>query len=371
MKKTAGVVVGMVIGMMVLGSLCMPVFGDEWDLSEDGRYWQYYGYQDEPLKDEWIEDKGKTYYVDQNGNMKTGWVTNSNDGNRYYMGEDGAMVKNAFTPDDRYVGPEGITMEKYDTYRKAVKAEINKAARQGRSGRSSAGGRNSAGGKTSASTDAQEKVMQPYFLLADLNRDNYKDLVVMYAYEPEAAAESQDAAGQTQTGQNAGGQALTGQSTATGQALAENPTIQPAGPVSGNLVEIVVWNPEEETFQLAAEFDETGEGEYSTLYIDPNGEGIWLEITENEESVRLFQMEVDTARFKGEHSFSMELDDWGGAEYFIDGSAEEKSVWDEELYRARLRRGSLPLSGYLLVNDENMKKEIDRELLEGDLYLWE
>lgn len=259
-------------------------------------------------------------------------------------------------------------MEKYDTYRKAVKAEINKAARQGRSGRSSAGG------KTSANTDVQEKVMQPYFLLADLNRDNYKDLVVMYAYEPEAAesqgAAGQDTNGQAQSGQALTGQALTGQSTA-GQVLGENPTIPPAGPVSGNLVEIVVWNPEEETFQLAAEFDETGEGEYSTLYIDPNGEGIWLEITENEESVRLFQMEVDTARFKGEHSFSMELDDWGGAEYFIDGSAEEKSVWDEELYRARLHRGSLPLSGYLLVNDENMKKEIDRELLEGDLYLWE
>lgn len=339
MKKIAGILAGVI----ALGSLCMPVFGDEWDLSEDGKYWQYYGYQDEPLKDEWIEDKGKTYYLDQNGNMKTGWVTNSNDGNRYYMGEDGAMVKNAFTPDDRYVGPEGIVMEKYDTYRKAVKAEINKAARQGRSGKT-------AGGKTSASTDIQEKVMQPYFLLADLNRDNYKDLVVMYAYEPEVAAESQGLAEQV---------------------LGENSTIQPAGPVSGNMVEIVVWNPEEETFQLAAEFDETGEGEYSTLYIDPNGEGIWLEITENEESVRLFQMEVDTARFKGEHNFSMELDDWGGAEYLIDGSAEEKSVWDEELYRAKLRRGNLPLSGYLLVNNENMKKEIDRELLEGDLYLWE
>lgn len=89
MKKIAGILVGVI----ALGSLCMPVFGDEWDLSEDGQYWQYYGYQDEPLKDEWIEDKGKTYYVDQNGNMKTGWVTNSNDGKRYYMGEDGAMVK--------------------------------------------------------------------------------------------------------------------------------------------------------------------------------------------------------------------------------------------------------------------------------------
>lgn len=111
----------------------MPVFGDEWDLSEDGQYWMYYGYSDEPLKDEWIEDGGKTYYVDSNGYMKTGWVSNQDDGNRYYMGEDGAMVMNAFTPDDRYVGPEGVAVEKYDTYRKAVKAEINKAAGQGKS----------------------------------------------------------------------------------------------------------------------------------------------------------------------------------------------------------------------------------------------
>ena len=51
--------------------------------------------------------------------------------------------------------------------------------------------------------------MQPYFLLADLNRDNYKDLVVMYAYEPEAA-ESQGAAGQDTNGQAQSGQAQSG-----------------------------------------------------------------------------------------------------------------------------------------------------------------
>lgn len=354
MKKTAGILAG----ALVLGSLCMPVFGDEWDLSEDGRYWQYYGYQDEPLKDEWIEDKGKTYYVDQNGNMKTGWVRNNNDGNRYYMGEDGAMVKNAFTPDNRYVGPDGTTVEKYDTYRKAVKAEINKAAKQRRS--------------RPASANADTKTMQPYFLLTDLNRDDYRDLVVMYAYAPEEAAKegvaAQGTAGLDVAVQDTVGQGMAVQDTA-GQSTGQ--TGQGLGPVGGNLVEIVVWNPEEETFQLAAEFDETGEGEYSTLYIDPNGEGIWLEITENEESVRLFQMEVDTSRFKGEHSFTMDLDDWGGAEYFIDGSAEEKAVWDEELFRARLERGSIPLTGYLPVNDENIKRETDRILSEAELYLWE
>lgn len=328
-------IVGMMIGVLALGGLCMPVFGDEWDLSEDGQYWQYYGYTDEPLKDEWIEDGGKTYYVDANGYMKTGWVTNSNDGNRYYMGEDGAMVKNAFTPDDRYVGPDGVTVEKYDTYRKAVKAEMNKAAGQGRT----------------AATAEGEKEKIPYFLLVDLNKDDYKDLVVMYGDAPEEKAE--DVPGMD-AGQGAG------------QAANQN-----AGPTGGNLVEIAVWDAEEEAFQLAAEFDETGEGEYSTLYADPNGGGVWLEMMENEESLRLFQMEVDTSVFRGKRSFLVDLDDWGGAEYSVDGNVEEKRVWDEEMNRAKLERGNIPLTGYLPVNDESVKQEVDRLLEEKELYMWE
>lgn len=340
-------IIGMLVGVLALGSVCVPVFGDEWDLSEDGRYWQYYGYQDEPLKDEWIEDKGKTYYLDSNGNMKTGWVTNSSDGNRYYMGEDGAMVKNAFTPDGRYVGPDGVTVEKYDTYRKKVKAEISKAAGQSRKG----------------TVNGEEKVMQPYFLLADLNRDEYKDLVVMYAYAPEESETVGQTAGQVTAAEGTDEQMTAAEVTA-GQTVVN-------GPTGGNLVEIAVWNPEEEVFQLAAEFDETGEGEYSSLYVDTNGEGVWLEITENEESLRLFQMEIDTSRFKGVRSFSMDLDDWGGAEYYVDGSVEEKAVWDEEMIRAKLERGNVFLTGYLLVDDEIIQKEVDRELEERELYLWQ
>ena len=66
MKKIAGILVGVI----ALGSLCMPVFGDEWDLSEDGQYWQYYGYQDEPLKDEWIEDRSKREHENRMGDKQ-------------------------------------------------------------------------------------------------------------------------------------------------------------------------------------------------------------------------------------------------------------------------------------------------------------
>ena len=79
MKKK---VLGVVIGVLALGSLCMPVFGDEWDLSEDGQYWMYYGYSDEPLKDEWIEDGGTTYYDASTGDLSAGWVARQDAGPR-------------------------------------------------------------------------------------------------------------------------------------------------------------------------------------------------------------------------------------------------------------------------------------------------
>ena len=53
--------------------------------------------------DQWIEDQGKEYYVDSNGYMRTGWVTDRKDKQRYYMGEDGAKCFNIFTPDKQYV----------------------------------------------------------------------------------------------------------------------------------------------------------------------------------------------------------------------------------------------------------------------------
>lgn len=50
---------------------------------------------------------------------------------------------------------------------------------------------------------------------------------------------------------------------------------------------------------------------------------------------------------------------------------EEKAVWDEEMIRAKLERGNVFLTGYLLVDDEIIQKEVDRELEERELYLWQ
>ena len=210
-----------------------PAVAGEWELSEDGKYWTYCESPGNPIEDEWIEDNGKTYYLDSKGRMKTGWVTEEDSGNRYFMGEDGAMCRNTFTKDGRYVGPDGLQVEAYDTYRKAVKAEIKKA-----------GTKKKKSTKKAAQTGAEAEVSQTYFLLTDLNLDGYGDLVMMEGTEDRKS-----------------------------------------------LVEVAIWDVDEEEFLLSAEFDEPEEGmTVSALYQDPLGVTAWLELVETNGDFYLFQM---------------------------------------------------------------------------------
>jgi len=286
----------------------IPAQAKDWGMSENGKNWMYYFSPDDPVMDDWIEVDGKTYYLDSKGYMKTGWVTDKDTGKKYYMGEDGAMSFNMFTPDDHYIGPEGTEITSYDTYCKAIKNELKNVTKK----------KNNKGSKNASVIQGQ-----PCFLLMDLNNDGYRDLVITDAMEN-----------------------------------------------GGSILEIAVWNLEEEALQLSAEFDVPGNGDRNTLYLDPDGEGVWLEILRNESDMTLFQMRFDSGMLENMWEFHMETDDWGGPLYYVNGMDEERFTWDTLMEKAREERGSMPLSGYLPATEEQISEQVDRVLDEQELKMW-
>ena len=127
-----------------------------WERTEDGKYWKYVYAPDRQAIDEWIEIDGKEYYFDKKGRMKTGWVTSEWDGNRYYMGKDGAKCRSTFLSNGTYIGPDGVVLERFEAWRKAVQNQLEQMVR--------------------AKTEG-------VFFLTDLNGDGYRDLAVLNRLE--------------------------------------------------------------------------------------------------------------------------------------------------------------------------------------------
>ena len=152
-------ITGTIFALMIAVTGAITAQAADWELTEDGKNWMYMYSPDDPAKDEWIEDAGKLYYVDSKGYMKTGWVTNKNDGKKYYMGADGAMAFNIIAPDGRYVGPEGKGLDGYDKYRKAVRSELKKAAPK----------------KSKNKNNSQDTSAQQFITMSDINQDGYQD----------------------------------------------------------------------------------------------------------------------------------------------------------------------------------------------------
>lgn len=308
-RKVAG---GVFLALLTALASAFTVYAQVgfWELSDNNKYWMYLYSGGGQAIDEWIEDDGKVYYLDSKGYMKTGWVTNKDDNRKYYMGPDGAMWFNTFAPDGKYVGPDGAGVEKYDKYRKAVRAQLKKSAPKK--------------SKTSKKGAAATEPLQQFFLLTDLNMDGYKDLIVM-----------------------------------AGTNEAES------------LREISVWIPSEEKFQLAAEFDEPEKGDYSALYLDPQGEEVWLEMTEKSGEMRLFQMKYGRYAFENQWSFTMDINEAGEGCYYINDIPEDRETWELSQLQTKSQRCTSPISGYQPATEENIKAQTDQVLTEQEIELWE
>ena len=101
-KQTKLVAVLSAAALLAVGASMTSFAG--WEKDEDG-IWHYYDSDDEMVTDEWRKDGSKWFYLDEDGNMLTdSWVDDE-----YYVGADGAMIKNDWiktTTDDDIDDPE-------------------------------------------------------------------------------------------------------------------------------------------------------------------------------------------------------------------------------------------------------------------------
>ena len=101
-KQTKLVAVLSAAALLAVGASMTSFAG--WEKDEDG-IWHYYDSDDEMVTDEWRKDGSKWFYLDEDGNMLTeAWVDDE-----YYVGADGAMVKNDWvktTADEDVSDPE-------------------------------------------------------------------------------------------------------------------------------------------------------------------------------------------------------------------------------------------------------------------------
>ncbi len=307
MKKRKGYLLGPLVaaGLLLISGQTYGAPMDGWELSENGKRWQYLYSEDDPAQNEWITYEGKEYYVDSKGYMKTGWVTDANDGRRYYTGEDGAKKFNMFTPDDKYVGPEGVQLVRFDTYRKLTKKQLDSASK----------------GKKSKTADAAGQLG---FMLTDLNRDGYRDIIVVNDLE--------------------------------------NPT---------KVVMLAVWDPEEEKMVLSAEADITAE-EMSRITFHPQTQAVWMVITDqNQNHISYLCLEDGGSRFENIWSFSVEEDDWGDPLYRINDDEATLEEWNRAVALADEEAGGVLEGVYLPLEKESIVQALNQAPKSEELYLWE
>ena len=123
-KQTKLVAVLSAAALLAVGASMTSFAG--WEKDEDG-IWHYYDSDDEMVTGEWAKDGSKWFYLDDDGNMATDtWVDDE-----YYVGSDGAMLKNAWiktTPDEDIADPEddGDAWYYFDSKGKKVTDEDKK-----------------------------------------------------------------------------------------------------------------------------------------------------------------------------------------------------------------------------------------------------
>lgn len=333
-----------------------------WELSEKGNRWQYLYGPEDPAEDTWIEEDGKEYYVDSNGYMKTGWVTDKDTGEKYYLGADGVKCYRCFTPDGHYVDSEGKQLTKFDTYRKKVKSVLNKQiSEQKKALKAQKSNQKKATGNAANTAAVNTEDFAPGAALVDLNWDGYLDVVVTdFVRYPDRVT----------------------------YAAIWNPETEELDMLTEadyrSIEEIQemyhVWDSSDVQGELGVQGIESSEGtgslqqavSKSQILLDAASEDTWLICQENEWNQDYFLLAPSEAYFESRWQFRTEVNDWEELEYYFN---EKEMDWEDwELSRreaiAEVETGTQMPLFYVPLTKEQLNELVDRAPSEEEEELW-
>ena len=302
-----------VLSMLLLSCFSIKVKAESW-LYDSGK-WYYYETYDEPVENQWITYNGNEYYIGSKGLMAADkWVVDELTGKKVYLGINGVKQKNAYTyKRDKFVGEDGTELVAFNNWRKEAKKSLQKTI-------------TALNKKTNVTSDqkailSQLSAKDAGFSLYDVNSDGFRDIVVVNRFAD-----------------------------------------------SEQVLEVLLWNEEEQKFQSVMELDYTSD-ESAVLRKEQSGK-VWLIISKDINDVAFFELDINDENFKDVEHFHYGYNDYGDIIYYVDDDEVTASVWNTSLLRREQETGSGIWTIYHDLDENSINAEVDTYPTESEIALF-
>ncbi|WP_036608883.1 hypothetical protein [Oribacterium sp. P6A1] len=313
-SRDARFTAGAVISLLFILIIQVKGYANNW-LFKDGKWYYYYTY-DDPVENEWITDGGNEYYIGSKGLMSTDkWVSDKSTGEKYYVGLDGIKKKNSYTASkDKFVGPDGTELESFDEWRKSAKKNLKKVI--------SALNRKVTVSSEQTAYLSTLNASNAAFTLYDLNGDGYKDFIVINK-ESDAA----------------------------------------------QVLDIQLWNPEEEEFYALMELDFTSD-ETAVLRREENYGDAWLIISRDINDFDFQRLPREEYYFQDVEHYHFGYNEYGDVIYYINNDKADPEEWNSSLIYRRNSTGSGIFAVYHDLNESTVDEQVDMYPSEEEIALF-
>lgn len=141
--------------------------------------------------------------------------------------------------------------------------------------------------------------------------------------------------------------------------------------VPGSLLNVYIWNSEDQELSISFESDLNQSVDWARIMREKDSNFLWLEILTDSSGVLYFSMDDGSTMFENTDNFIMEMDEWGTPRYLQNGDEIERMEW---LTLIKEKRDSLLDSispAFVLTDLAGTDSLVDRSLSEEETYLWE